>query len=29
MRRITQLAFLTRSLCLIDLEANRVWLGVF
>jgi hypothetical protein len=24
MRRITQLAFLTQSLCLIDLEANRL-----
>jgi hypothetical protein len=29
MRQITKPAFLTQSLCLIDLEANRVWLGVF
>lgn len=29
MRQVTQLAFLTQSFCLIDLEANRVWLGVF
>lgn len=29
MRRITQLAFLTQSLCSIDLKANGVWLGVF
>ena len=29
MRRVTQPAFLTQSLGLIDLEANRVWQGVF
>lgn len=29
MRRVTQLAFLTQSLGLIDLEANSVWRGVF
>ena len=29
MRRSTRLAFLAKSFCLFDLEANSGWLGVF
>lgn len=28
MRQVTQLAFLTQSFCLTNIEANSVWQGV-